>query len=138
MSFISAMDIINIEIKVRKVEQIMEKIQDMDLRKMLLELEEKLQRVYGNKLKAVILYGSVARGTATEESDIDIMVLVDGTAQELRTFEDQLSDVSTDISIKYFKVFSIIDISYQEYMRWVNTSPFYRNVSQEGVVLYAA
>ena len=31
MSFISAMDIINIEIKVRKVEQIMEKIQDMDL-----------------------------------------------------------------------------------------------------------
>ena len=34
------MDIINIEIKVRKVEQIMEKIQDMDLRKMLLELEE--------------------------------------------------------------------------------------------------
>ena len=138
MSFISAMDIVNIEIKVRKVEQIMEKIQDMDLRKMLLELEEKLQRVYGNKLKAVILYGSVARGTATEESDIDIMVLVDGTAQELRTFEDQLSDVSTDISIKYFKVFSIIDISYQEYMRWVNTSPFYRNVSKEGVILYAA
>ena len=138
MSFISAMDIINIEIKVRKVEQIMERIQDMDLRKMLLELEEKLQRVYGNKLKAVILYGSVARGTATEESDIDIMVLVDGTAQELRTFEDQLSDVSTDISIKYFKVFSIIDISYQEYMRWVNTSPFYRNVSKEGVILYAA
>ena len=134
MSFISAMDIINIEIKVRKVEQIMEKIQDMDLRKMLLELEEKLQRVYGNKLKAVILYGSVARGTATEESDIDIMVLVDGTAQELRTFEDQLSDVS----IKYFRVFSIIDISYQEYMRWVNTSPFYRNVSKEGVILYAA
>ena len=138
MSFISAMDIINIEIKVRKVEQIMEKIQDMDLRKMLLDLEEKLQRVYGNKLKAVILYGSVARGTATEESDIDIMVLVDGTAQELRTFEDQLSDVSTDISIKYFRVFSIIDISYQEYMRWVNTSPFYRNVSKEGVILYAA
>ena len=138
MSFISAMDIINIEIKVRKVEQIMEKIQDMDLRKMLLELEEKLQRVYGNKLKAVILYGSVARGTATEESDSDIMVLVDGTAQELRTFEDQLSDVSTDISIKYFRVFSIIDISYQEYMRWVNTSPFYRNVSKEGVILYAA
>ena len=131
------MDIINIEIKVRKVEQIMEKIQDMDLRKMLLELEEKLQRVYGNKLKAVILYGSVARGTATEESDIDIMVLIDGTAQELRAFEDQLSDVSTDISIKYFKVFSIIDISYQEYMRWMNTSPFYKNVSQEGVVLYA-
>ena len=120
MSFISAMDIINIEIKVRKVEQIMEKIQDMDLRKMLLELEEKLQRVYGNKLKAVILYGSVARGTATEESDIDIMVLVDGTAQELRTFEDQLSDVSTDISIKYFKVFSELKGDYKDAFRKIN------------------
>lgn len=116
----------------------MEKIEDMNLRKMLLELEEMLQRVYGNKLKAVILYGSVARGTATEESDIDIMVLIDGTAQKLRAFEDQLSDVSTDISIKYFKVFSIIDISYQEYMQWMNTLAFYKNVSQEGVVLYAA
>lgn len=132
------MDIIKTEIKVRKVGQIMEKIKDMNLRKMLLELEEMLQRVYGNKLKAVILYGSVARGTATEESDIDIMVLIDGTAQELRAFEDQLSDVSTDISIKYFKVFSIIDISYQEYMQWMNTLPFYKNVSQEGVILYAA
>ena len=132
------MDIIKTEIKVRKEGQIMEKIKDINLRKMLLELEEMLQRVYGNKLKAVILYGSVARGTATEESDIDIMVLIDGTAQELRAFEDQLSDVSTDISIKYFKVFSIIDISYQEYMQWMNTLPFYKNVSQEGVILYTA
>ena len=69
MSFISAMDIINIEIKVRKVEQIMEKIQDMDLRKMLLELEEKLQRVYGNKLKLLfymdLLHGELLRKNQT-------------------------------------------------------------------------
>lgn len=97
-----------------------------------------LQEVYHDKLKAVILYGSVARGTATDESDIDIMVLVDGTDQELRTFEDGLSDVSTDISIKYYKVFSIIDVSYQEYITWMKISPFYRNVSEKGVVLYAA
>ena len=56
----------------------------------------------------------------------------------MRTFEDRLRDVSTDISIKYFKVFSIIDVSYQEYMDWMKVSPFYRNVSEEGVVLYAA
>lgn len=105
---------------------------------MLTELADMLQTVYQEKLKAVILYGSVARGTATDESDIDVMVLVDGTDQELRMFEDKLSDVSTDISIKYFKVFSIIDVSYQEYMMWMTISPFYRNVSEEGVVLYAA
>ena len=108
----------------------MEKLQDIELKKILTELADMLQKVYQEKLKAVILYGSVARGTATDESDIDIMVLVDGTDQELRMFEDKLSDVST--------VFSIIDVSYQEYMTWMTISPFYRNVSEEGVVLYAA
>ena len=116
----------------------MEKLQDVKLKKILMELAEMLQEVYRDKLKEVILYGSVARGTATDDSDVDIMVLIDGTDQELRSFEDKLSDVSTDISIKYFKVFSIIDVSYQEYMNWMKVSPFYRNVSEEGVVLYAA
>lgn len=116
----------------------MERLQDEKLKKILMELAEMLQEVYRDKLKAVILYGSVARGTATDDSDVDIMVLVDGTDQELRAFEDRLSDVSTDISIKYFKVFSIIDVRYQEYMDWMHVSPFYRNVSEEGVVLYAA
>lgn len=116
----------------------MEKLQNEELRIILTELAGMLQEIYREKLKAVILYGSVARGTATDESDIDIMVLVDGTDQELRVFEDRLSDVSTDISIKYFKVFSIIDISYQEYVAWMKISPFYRNISEEGVILYAA
>lgn len=32
---------------------------------------------------------------------------------------------------------SDIDISYQEYLQWKQILPFYRNVSEEGVVLYA-
>lgn len=118
--------------------EVVEKLQDAKLKMMLLELVDMLQQVYSNKLKAVILYGSVARGTATNESDIDIMVLVDGNNQEIRLFEDKLSDISTDLSIKYSKVLSIIDISYQEYIRWEKVLPFYRNVSEEGVVLYTA
>lgn len=81
---------------------------------------------------------SVARGTQTPDSDIDIMVLVDGNADELRRFDEALSEVSTDIALKYLKVFSIIDISYQEYTEWMDLSPFYKNVSKEGVVVYAA
>lgn len=86
----------------------------------------------------VILYGSVARGTQTDESDVDIMVLVDGNSAELKEYDDRLSDVSTDIALKYLKVFSIIDVSYQEYRDWMNIAPFYKNVAEEGVVLYAA
>ena len=116
----------------------MDQIKDDQMKIMLSELAELLHQVYGKQLKAVILYGSVARGTNTNDSDVDIMVLVDGDAAELREYDERLYDVSTDISLKYLKVFSIIDISYLEYQKWKQISPFYRNVSEEGVVLYAA
>ena len=56
---------------------------------------------------------------------------------ELREYDKMLSDVSTDMSLKYLKVFSITDISYQEYLQWKQILSFYRNVSEEVVVLYA-
>lgn len=43
----------------------MERLQDIGLKTMLQELIDMLEQVYGDKLKAVILYGSVARGEAT-------------------------------------------------------------------------
>ena len=116
----------------------MEQIKDENIRKMLVELAESLCHVYGDKLRSVISYGSVARRTQTEESDIDIMILIDGSNDELRQYDDKLNDISTDFSLKYFKVLSVVDVSYQEYLDWKNLSPFYKNVSEEGVVLYAA
>lgn len=116
----------------------METIKDENIRKMLLELAESLHYVYGKKLKSVVLYGSVARGTQTVDSDIDVMILIDGDNDELRLYDDRLNDVSTEFSLKYLKVLSVVDISYQEYEKWRNLSPFYRNVSKEGIILYAA
>lgn len=116
----------------------MEQIKDENIRKLLEELADLLCQIYGDKLRAVILYGSVARGTQTNDSDIDIMVLVDGNNDELRQYNEKLSDVSTEISLKYLKVLSVVDISYQEYLDWMHISPFYKNVSEEGVILYAA
>lgn len=116
----------------------MEKIADEKLREILQEMGELLKSVYGNRLKTVILYGSVARGTQTEDSDIDIMILVDGTDEQLREYNERLSDISTELALKYVKVFSIIDVKYQEYQEWKTVSPFYKNVDREGVVVYAA
>ncbi|HIR93385.1 MAG TPA: nucleotidyltransferase domain-containing protein [Candidatus Egerieimonas intestinavium] len=116
----------------------MDQIKNEKLRKILQEIAELLRQVYGNRLKSVILYGSVARGTSAEDSDVDIMILVDGTDKELREYAEKLSDVSTDVSLKYLMVFSIIDVKYQEYLDWRTVSPFYKNVDKEGVVVYAA
>ncbi len=116
----------------------MDKIKDEKLRLILQEMAELLHQVYGNRLRTVILYGSVARGTQMKDSDVDIMVLVDGTDKELKKYDEKLSDVSTELALKYFMVFSIIDVKYQEYMEWKGISPFYKNVDKEGIVLYAA
>ena len=63
---------------------------DDKLKEILDQLSISLKSIYGAKLKSVILYGSVARGTATTESDIDIMVLVDLSPEELKNYADQL------------------------------------------------
>lgn len=115
----------------------MEQRKDENLRNLLVELVDLLCQIYGDKLRTVILYGSVARGTQTNDSDIDIMVLVDGNNDELRQYDEKLSDVSTDILLKYLKVLLVVDVSYQEYLDWMHISPFYKNVSEEGVILYA-
>lgn len=37
-----------------------------------------LEKAYGNRLKGVVVYGSEARGEAQEDSDIDLLVLLEG------------------------------------------------------------
>ena len=68
----------------------------------------------------IILYGSVARGTNTEESDVDVAVLIKGGLD--KNLEDKLSDFIVDMNLKYDKVFSVIDIDYLRYplrCRWL-------------------
>lgn len=84
----------------------------------------------------IILYGSVARGTNTDESDVDVAILVTKSLNE--NMEDQLSDFIVDMNLSYNKVFSVIDIDYDMYKTWQNVTPFYNNVSKEGVVLWKA
>lgn len=73
-----------------------------------------------------------------EDSDVDIMILVYGTDEQLRQYDEKLNDVSTDLALKYRKVFPIIDVKYQEYPDWKSIFQFYRNVDREGVVVYTA
>jgi predicted nucleotidyltransferase len=43
----------------------------------LAELRSALDARFGRRLREVVLFGSHARGTATEESDVDVLVVVD-------------------------------------------------------------
>jgi predicted nucleotidyltransferase len=100
------------------------------------ELVGGLRLIYGDKLVSVILFGSVARGNETDESDIDIAIILKGV-NSLKT-RDKLVDFAVDLDLKYDKVFSIIDINYDEYIMWEEVLPFYKNVKRDGVVLWTA
>ncbi|MCD8198478.1 MAG: nucleotidyltransferase domain-containing protein [Lachnospiraceae bacterium] len=84
----------------------------------------------------IVLYGSVARGTNTEESDVDVAVFVRGMLD--KNTEERLSDLIVDMNLAYDMVFSVIDIDYDMYQKWKKVTPFYQNVGREGVVLWTA
>lgn len=92
--------------------------------------------IMADRLVSIILYGSVARGTNTEESDVDIALIMHGKL-DFDT-EDKLSDFIVDMNLKYDKVFSVIDIDIEHFRKWINALPFYQNVEKEGVVLWKA
>ncbi len=100
------------------------------------ELISGLLNVFQKQVVSIILYGSVAKGVATNESDIDIAVIIKGDISE--AVDTMLSDFIVDMNLKYDKVFSVIDINDKEFKKWENISPFYRNVKEEGIVLWKA
>lgn len=100
------------------------------------ELVNGLLEIFQEEISMIILYGSVARGTETEESDIDIAIIIKHDMDNKK--KDKFIAWSADMDIRYDKVFSIIDIQEDKMEKWGHIQPFYRNVREEGVVLWKA
>lgn len=100
------------------------------------ELVEGILSILESQVIRIVLYGSVARGTNTAESDVDIALLLNGNLS--RETEDKLSDLIVDLNLKYDIVLSVIDIDYEMFKKWEKVTPFYKNVNEEGVVLWMA
>ena len=66
----------------------------------LIQYVNRIHEIYGSELKAVILYGSYARGDYTESSDIDIMILVDSTEDTIKQKGRMVSDITFDFNQK--------------------------------------
>ena len=98
------------------------------------ELVDGLLGIMKPFLVRIVLYGSVARGSESEESDVDIALLVNGALDKI--IEERLLDFVTDMNLKYDKVFSVIDINYDRFCQWENVLPFYQNINREGIVLW--
>lgn len=99
---------------------------------------ELLSEIYGNHLKTVILYGSYARGDYTEDSDIDIMVLLDLSDIDIKKYRHELSGMTYDFNMDYDLDIRPIAKSKEHFDKWVEVYPFYSNIEKEGVKLFDA
>jgi predicted nucleotidyltransferase len=102
----------------------------MRIRDILKEFREELEKLYENRLKTIILYGSWARGEATEDSDIDVLIVLEGKVIPGKEI-DRMIDIITEINLKHGVLISVYPISEDDYST-IN-SPLLINVRREGV-----
>ena len=94
--------------------------------------KEVLTKQYGKQLKGVILHGSMARGEATIDSDIDLLVLLDPPLDyfaELRT----LVDVLYPIQLESEQLISAKPVLFNDFE--IGSLSLYRNARREGVAV---
>ena len=108
----------------------------MEYKELLQQLIPQVVSIYGDLLVSVILYGSVARGTQTEESDIDIALML--KKEETEDMRERMTDAVVNLELEYNKVLSVLRIDYKQFWLWENTMPFYKNMKKDGVILWQA
>ena len=109
-----------------------------DILLMLREYTKAIEKIYGSILSKVILFGSYARGDYDENSDIDVMIVLDVEPKDERKQIDELAEITADFNLKHDTYVMPIPKSEITFLKWLNIDPFYKNVNLEGRILYGA
>lgn len=103
-----------------------------DLPEILSQLRQYLQQEYGDRLVCLVLFGSQARQEATDESDIDVLAVLDSPFnyfEEIQRTSIFLSDLRLEFSV-------LVSLAFASHDRFAHeNSPFFMNVRREGVLV---
>lgn len=89
--------------------------------------------IFGVQLKDGYLYGSYARGDYHSESDIDILLTVDMSPEEICRYRRAVAEVTSDLSLKHDITISVAVKSKSQFEKYANDLPYYQNVLREGI-----
>jgi len=103
-------------------------------RRTITHLRDELVKEFGDSIESIVLYGSIARDEADEESDIDILVV---TRENNKKIHDGISRIRTTIDLNNNTLTTLVQINRNELERYIKLgSPFMESVVEEGVILY--
>ena len=96
-------------------------------------LRRRLDALYGDRLVRAVLFGSYARGEATEDSDVDVLVVLGGAVDAWAEYR-RLSEITVDFLREHdqFVTFVVADED-----RAGRSWTFMRNVQRDGVPVTA-
>jgi predicted nucleotidyltransferase len=98
------------------------------------DVEQKLRALFHHKLSRIILYGSYARGDYDDESDIDVIVLIDD--DDLKKYHRQILRINVDLSLMYDVDLTIIVENNTNFNLNVDVIPLFKNIYREGIIRY--
>lgn len=96
------------------------------------EVRAGLEGLYGPRLVGLILYGSQARGEATEGSDIDLLVVLDDFREACEELE-QMASLGSSLSLEHDVAISFFPVREHDFRS--GGSPLLLNVAREGVAV---
>jgi len=89
-----------------------------------------LERIYGERLRGVYLYGSAARDQLTPDSDIDIAIVLDEIPSRFEEHE-RTSQLGSDVSLEYDTLVTFLFVSEDDYKK--GRFAIHRNIKEEGI-----
>lgn len=102
------------------------------LQQLLAEVKFELRKLYSDQLVTVILYGSYARGNASAQSDVDIVMVLKDYDRDFIEI-DRTGELVARLSLNYDTIVSLIPMREKD---WRNkTSSFLQNIRREGVII---
>ena len=98
------------------------------------QLRNRLVVELGDKIESIVLYGSVAKKKAGEESDLDILIVA---RDDERGLYDKISRIRTRVDLENNTLTAILYVTSAELEHYARLgSPFVKSVSEEGVILF--
>ncbi len=102
------------------------------IRRVLSNLRQRLEVLYGPRLVRLVLYGSQARGDARRGSDVDVLVVLRGPVDPATEIA-RVGPTTADLSLAAGVVLSCQFVSDERFA--TEQSPLLMNVRREGVTL---